>query len=145
MPSIFGVRARFNVDSSHILLSLCCPLSPWYGMWLVLEEQESVCAVRQDFLSAHWPSLPCQGQGLLPRSTSKLQCEVGRMGRFLLVTKPLSTPLQEVSAQKYALCCHLSPSVCTHKIHCCWHCAQPWACWQSAQVLQRNGTHKLLL
>ena len=66
MPSIFGVRARFNVDSSHILLSLCCPLSPWYGTWLVLEEQESVCALRQDFLSAHWPSLPCQGQGLIP-------------------------------------------------------------------------------
>lgn len=83
--------------------------------------------------------------GFYTRSASKLQCEVGRMGRFLLVTKPLSTPLQEVSAQKYALCCHLSPSVCTHKIHCCWHCAQPWACWQSAQVLQRNGTHKLLL
>ena len=58
------------------------------------------------------------------RSGSKLQCEVGRTGGLPLLKESLSIPLQELSTRKCALCCHLSPVVCTNKIHCFWPC--PW-------------------
>ena len=60
------------------------------------------------------------------RSVSELWCEIGGIEMLLLGEKPLSIPLQELSTEKCPLWCHLSPTMWAHKIHCCWHCPQPW-------------------
>ena len=46
-----------------------------------------------------------------PRSISKLQCDVGRIGALPLEEKPLSIPPPELSIGECTLWCHLSPIV----------------------------------
>ena len=47
-------------------LSVCWPLSPWEGVWLVLWWPELALDIEWGLLFALWLSLPCEGQSLLP-------------------------------------------------------------------------------
>lgn len=66
MFNAFGGRAGLDVDANHVFLRMCWQLSAWKGVELEMEELELVQAVREDFLSAEWPSPPSQGWELIP-------------------------------------------------------------------------------
>ena len=61
-------------------------------MGLEIEKLESRQGVGQDFLSAHWPSLPCQGQGLIPIDRADAQMVGPELVLFplLLLLSPFS-------------------------------------------------------
>ena len=62
LSSIFGLRADFDVDTSHIFPQGMLNAITLLG-WLVLGDLKPVQSERWDFLSAKRSSLPCPGWG----------------------------------------------------------------------------------
>ena len=68
VSSAFDRRAAFDVDASHTLLKVCWQLSPLWGRGLEVQGLQLELAVRWDFLSAQWPSMPYCGWDLVPQA-----------------------------------------------------------------------------
>ena len=58
----------------------------------------------------------------VPRSSSKLQCEVGGTGVLMLEKELLRIPPQELVPGSCTLWHHMPPGMCAHSIHCYSHC-----------------------
>ena len=68
MSNVFGVRAGFDMDTSHVCPQGVLAVVTLMGVWLVLGDLNPVQGVRQDFLSAQWQSPPCQVPSCWSRS-----------------------------------------------------------------------------
>lgn len=71
VPSAFGRRAGFDVNTSHDFPQVCWQRSPWEQVGLEMEGLGPEPCVSQGFSSAHWPSLPYLGWGWVPSCSSR--------------------------------------------------------------------------